>query len=302
MTLGEAAHQHAEGALDRLLLVALTLAVAAGYLLLAARRRHEPRGWSTWRTGAFLTGSALLVLALLPGLIPYGDDDFRGHMLQHLSIGMLAPLGLVLGAPVTLLLRSLPARHGRGIGRVLRSRPAHVIAHPVTALLLNLGGLAALYGTPLYGATGAHPVLHDLVHVHFLVAGYLFAWVIAGPDPAPRRPSVKARLVILGVAVAGHAIISQLLYAGLVVHVAVPAEQLHGGAVFMYYGGDITELLLAFALVVTWRPRRPTVARGAAGSPYDSGRPVVVTGRPPGAKGAGPTAASRRVAARSSEG
>jgi putative membrane protein len=262
MTLGEAAHQHAEGALDRLLLVALTLAVAAGYLLLAARRRHEPRGWSTWRTGAFLTGSALLVLALLPGLTPYGDEDFRGHMLQHLLIGMLGPLGLVLGAPVTLLLRSLPARHGRGIGRVLRSRPAHVLGHPVTALLLNLGGLAALYVTPLYAATGTHPVLHDLVHLHFLVAGYLFAWVIAGPDPAPRRPSVTARLVILGVAVAGHAVLSQLLYAGILVQVAVPAEQLRGGAVFMYYGGDIAELLLAFALMTTWRPRRPTDAHG----------------------------------------
>jgi putative membrane protein len=182
-------------------------------------------------------------------------------MVQHLLIGMLAPLGLVLGAPVTLLLRSLPARHGRVIGRMLRSPPAHVLGHPVTALLLNFGGLAALYCTPLYAAAGTHPVLHDAVHVHFLLAGYLFAWVIAGPDPAPRRPSVKARLVILGVAVAGHAILSQLLYAGILVQVAVPVEQLHGGAVLMYYGGDIAELLLALALVTTWRPRRPTAAR-----------------------------------------
>jgi putative membrane protein len=279
MTLGEAVHQHAEGALDGLLPVALTLAVAAGYLLLAARRRREPRGWNTWRTAAFLTGSALLVLSLLSGLLPYGDEDFRGHMLQHLLIGMLAPLGLVLGAPVTLLLRSLPARHGRVIGRVLRSRPAHVLGHPVTALLLNLGGLAALYFTPLYGATGTHPVLHDLVHLHFLVAGYLFAWVIAGPDPAPRRPSVTARLVILGVAIAGHAILSQLLYAGILVQVPVPAEQLRAGAVFMYYGGDIAELLLAFALVTSWRPRRPAAPSGpraavtdGSGGPGPAGR------------------------------
>jgi putative membrane protein len=285
MTLGEAAHQHADGALDGLLPVALTVTVAAGYLLLAARLRHEPRSWSAWRTAAFLTGTGLLVLALLPGLLPYGDEDFRGHMLQHLLIGMLAPLGLALGAPVTVLLRSLPTRHGRLIGRVLRSRPAHVLGHPVTALLLNLGGLAALYFTPVYAATGAHPLLHDLVHMHFLVAGYLFAWVIAGPDPAPRRPSVRARLVILGVAVAGHAILSQLLYAGILVHVAVPAEQLQGGAVFMYYGGDIAELLLAFALVTTWRPRRPT----APGCP----RTAVADG----SSGQGPTRTAHRTPA-----
>lgn len=101
MTLAEA-HQHSETDLDGLLPVVLTLAVAASYLSLAARRRREPRGWSTWRTAAFATGSVLLVLALFPGLNPYGDEGFRGHMLQHLLIGMLAPLGLVLGAPLTL--------------------------------------------------------------------------------------------------------------------------------------------------------------------------------------------------------
>lgn len=99
-------------------------------------------------------------------------------------------------------------------------------------------------------------MLHDLVHVHFLVAGYLLAWVIAGPDRPPRRPSVKAWLVIFGVAIAGHTILSQLLYAGNLVHLPVPADQLRGGAVLMYYGGDIAELLLAFALVTAWRPRR----------------------------------------------
>jgi putative membrane protein len=285
MTLGEAAHQHAEGALDGLLPVALAVTVGAGYLVLAARLRHEPRGWSARRTAAFLTGTGLLVLALLPGLLPYGDEDFRGHMLQHLLIGMLAPLGLAMGAPVTLLLRSLPTRHGRLVGRVLRSRPAHVLGHPVTALLLTVGGVAALYCTPLYAATGAHPLLHDLVHVHFLVAGYLFAWVIAGPDPAPRRPSVRARLVVLGVAVAGHAILSQLLYAGIVGPVAVPAEQLQGGAVLMYYGGDIAELLLAFALVTSWRPRRSTAP----------GRPRMAVAD--GSSGQGPAGAALRIPA-----
>jgi putative membrane protein len=69
----------------------------------------------------------------------------------------------------------------------------------VTALILNVGGLAVLYFTPLYAAAAQTPALHWVIHAHFLLAGYLFAWVIAGPDPAPRRPSVPARLVILGI-------------------------------------------------------------------------------------------------------
>ena len=239
------------------LLALAVLAVAGGYLLLAAQRRREPRGWSGWRTTSFFAGCALLLAALVPQLAPFPAGDFRGHMHQHLLIGMYAPLGLVLGAPITLLLRSVPRRHGRRIGRILRSRPAHLVANPFTALTLNLGGLAALYFTPLYTATTTSPALHALVHAHVLAAGYLFAWVIAGPDPAPRRPSVPARLVVLGIAITGHAVLAQLLYAGAFTRLPVPTDQRRGAGDLMYYGGDIAELLLAFALVTTWRPRRP---------------------------------------------
>lgn len=258
MTPGHEAHAHGVGGLETLLPLAVLTIAAASYLVLARRRRREPRGWSDWRTASFLIGAALLALALTPQMSPFPAGDFRGHMHQHLLIGMYAPLGLVLGAPITLLLRSISPRHGRLIGSALRSRPAHLIANPIAALALNLGGLAALYFTPLYDAATTSPVLHHLVHAHFLAAGYLFAWVIAGPDPAPRRPSVPARLVVLGVAIAGHAVLAQLLYAGAFVQVSVPANQLRAGGDLMYYGGDIGELLLALALLTTWRPRGTT--------------------------------------------
>ena len=70
---------------------------------------------------SFLAGAGLLVIGLLPQMSPWPAGDFRTHMLQHLLIGMLAPLGLVLGAPVTLLLRSIPRPAGRVVGRLLRS-------------------------------------------------------------------------------------------------------------------------------------------------------------------------------------
>jgi len=236
----------------------VVLLVGLGYVVLAARASRDGRGWSAWRTASFLGGIVLLAVALRPEPLLFPHGDFRGHMLQHLVIGMYAPLALVLGAPVTLLLRSVPARHGRLVGRVLRSTPVRVLAHPVTALALTIGGLAALYLTPLYVAASHHPLLHHAVHVHFFVAGYLFAYAIAGPDPAPHRPSVPARLVVLGVAIAAHSILAQLIYAGALVQIPAPAAQLRGAADLMYYGGDVAELLLALALVSTWRPaRRP---------------------------------------------
>ncbi|WP_247746979.1 cytochrome c oxidase assembly protein, partial [Streptomyces oryzae] len=72
--------------------------------------------------------------------------------------------------------------------------------------LLNTGSLAVLYCTPVYALAAAYPAGHWLLRAHFLAAGCLFAWVVAGPDPAPARPGVPARLVLLGAAIAGHAI------------------------------------------------------------------------------------------------
>lgn len=243
------------------------LLIAGTYLFLvhAAARRTPGRNWSwkRWRTGSFVTGCALLAVALLPPLAPFAQHDFRGHMLQHVIVGMYAPLALVLGAPVTVLLRALPTTPARRITAVLRTRPVRLVAHPAAALMLSTGTLAVLYFTPLYNAVMREPALHWLMHAHFLLAGCLFAWVVAGPDPAPTRPGVPARLVILGVAVAAHATISQLIYGGFLIDVHAPIAQVRGGAQIMYYGGDLAELLLAAALVATWRPA--SAAHNAAG-------------------------------------
>ncbi|RCG22377.1 cytochrome c oxidase assembly protein [Streptomyces reniochalinae] len=247
-----------------MLLPALAALVPAlGYLLLVRRahRRGPRREWSAWRSASFLAGCGLVAAAVLPPLAPWAHGDFRGHMAQHLLIGMYAPVALVLGAPVTLLLRTLPGARARTLTSLLRSRPVRVLTHPVTALLLNTGSLAVLYCTPLYGAATAQPWGHWLLHLHFLAAGCLFAWVVAGPDPAPARPEVPARLVLLGAAIAGHAVLSQLMYGGFLIDIPAPVGQVRGGAELMYYGGDIAELLLAGAVVATWRPGRAGPAR-----------------------------------------
>lgn len=237
----------------------LLAAATGGYLTLAARHRRRGRRWSRWRTASFLTGAGLLAVAMLA---PAGHTGgFHTHMAQHLLVGMYAPLALVLAAPITLLLASLPAHQARRLTRQLRSRPVRALANPVTALVLNVGGLFALYCTPLYQATTTSTALHHLIHAHFLAAGFLFAWVIAGPDPAPHRPGVPARLVVLGVSIAAHAVLAQLIYAGVLVQIAVPAPERRAAGDLMYYGGDTAELLLALALLATWRPTRHRRAR-----------------------------------------
>ncbi|MCZ4124591.1 cytochrome c oxidase assembly protein [Streptomyces sp. H39-S7] len=255
-------HHHVSGGglLGAVLTVLLLLVAASAYLLAVrrARRRNPARGWSGRRTASFLTGLGLLGVALLPPLGSSAHTDFRGHMAQHMLIGMYAPPALVLAAPVTLLLRTLPPAGGRRITSALRSLPARMLSHPAVALLLSTGTLGLLYCTPLYNTAMDHPTGHWLMQAHFLASGCLFAYVIAGPDPAPARPGVRTRLVYLGFAIAAHALIAQAMYGGYFVDIHAPIDQVQRGAEIMYYGGDIAELLLAGALVATWRPERRT--------------------------------------------
>src|SRR5690606_20506512 len=131
--------------------------------------------WPAARTLSFVAGAVLLAVGLAPQLLPFAVGDFRNHMLQHLLIGMVAPLALVLGAPVTLLYRSLGRRGGRLLSRLLGCGYVRLVSQPAAALVLSVGGMLLLYATPLYAASLESRGLHAAVHAHFLLAGYLFA-------------------------------------------------------------------------------------------------------------------------------
>ena len=187
-------------------------------------------------------------------------------MLQHLLLGMFAPLALVMGAPVTLLLRSVPACHGRFIASILRRRPVIVLTHPAIAFLLDIGGMYVLYLTPLFAISMSNGPVHVLVHVHFVVSGYLFAWAIAGPDPAPCRPGMPVRLAILFIATAAHASLGKIMYGyGFPRGIGTSAAEMESAAQWMYYGGDVAELLLIVAFFAGWfRVRRERAGERSA--------------------------------------
>lgn len=166
--------------------------LAVGYLagLIVVHRRGDR--WPVGRTVWWMLGVASLELMTATGFDGYGMDFFSVHMVQHMVIGMLTPILLMLGAPVTLLLRSLPATGGRRSPRhlllmFLHSRFAAFIANPVVTVLLFLFSLYALYFTPLFDWLMSTWWGHNLMLLHFLVIGCLYFWGILGVDPSPRR-------------------------------------------------------------------------------------------------------------------
>ncbi|MEU8347943.1 cytochrome c oxidase assembly protein [Spirillospora sp. NPDC048832] len=230
------------------------------YVSAAANTRSTSRPWSSWRTTFWIAGCAVVAVAASPLLAEHGD--LRSHMVQHILLGMIAPLGLVLGRPMSLLLRTASPPARRGISKVLRSSPLRVLGHPVTAALLSAGGLYAVLLTPLYAAAGDHPILHLGVQLHYLAAGSLFTFSVVAADPVPHRPGPAFRVLVVFLAAAAHAVLAKYLYAHaatLPLSAQHAPEAIRDCAQVMYYGGDIAELLLATAFFAMWYKRRPRV-------------------------------------------
>src|SRR5262245_33848182 len=274
-------------------------APAAGLVLPAALyllgvRRLGARGvrWPVRRSALLLLGLATIGLAVLSPVMAE-DERFDVHALQHLLLGMAAPIFLMLSAPLTLLLRALPTAYRAPLARLLHSRLLRLVAHPVTTALLAVGSLYPLYFTGLYQATLDHPTLHELVHLHFIAAGYLFAWSIAGVDPLSRRPSVSVRGTVLTVAMAAHGTLAKLLYVhGPLVAAGsgVPVAERQAAGLVMWYGGDAVDLVLLLLFFSQWyvaggrrlrrqRPARTSVLPGGSLSCW-ADREAGTRGRP----------------------
>lgn len=199
---------------DALMMAILILAVAL-YIkgVMVLKKRGD--SWPIGRTIAFASGITLIDFATSGGLGVYALFSFEYHMVAHMLLGMIAPIGLVLGAPITLALRTLPqGREGQERGvrafalTVLHSRYSVILTNPITALALFDGSLFVLYFTDLFGTLMQNHAGHLFMSIHFILAGFLFFNVIIGIDPNPRKYPHIVRIVILFGAMSLHAFFS----------------------------------------------------------------------------------------------
>lgn len=197
------------------LMIAILIVVTALYIkgVIVLKKRGD--SWPVGRTVAFAIGIALIDFATSGGLGVYALFSFEYHMIAHMLLGMIAPIGLVLGAPITLALRTLPqSRDGQERGvrtlalSVLHSRYSKVLTNPITALALFDGSLFVLYFTDLFGTLMQNHAGHILMNIHFILVGFLFFNVIIGIDPNPKRYPHILRIVILFGAMSLHAFFS----------------------------------------------------------------------------------------------
>ena len=257
------------------------LLLAALYLAGVVRLRRRGDRWPVGRTVSWLAGCVALVFATGSGIRAYGSAMFSIHMVEHMTLNMFVPVLLVLGAPVTLALRVLPsAAPGAPPGprewivRAVHSPFTAFLSNPITAFVLFVGSLYAVYFTPLFDTLVQYHWGHELMSVHFLITGYLFYWGIIGVDPGPRRLPFIGRLALLFATMPFHAFFGIAMmtkttavggdyYATMALPwISDLTDDQHLGGAIAWGASEVPLVMVVIALVTQWaRQDRRTSAR-----------------------------------------
>ena len=194
------------------------------------RRRVEHAPWT--RAALFAAGLTLLVLPLVSPLDEAGDERLlSAHMLQHVLIGDAAAALLVVAVRGPLVFFLLPPALLRPLAafRPLRAFLSLLLLPLVT---LGLWGAAILvwHVPSVYDYAAAHPFVHDLEHLTFVVTGVL-AWTqLVDPARHERLRRPQRILFALAMLVLAQPVVDLLLFSSepRYERYANPAHELFG--------------------------------------------------------------------------
>jgi putative membrane protein len=223
-------------------------AAAAALVYLVGVGRIRGR-WPLRLTLSFLGGLGVVVVALESGIDTFDDRLLSVHMVQHMLLLLVAPLLLLGGRPLLLALRAAPRSRRRALVAALdRLRP---VTGPIPCLAAFTVIVLGAHVPAFYDATLAHPLLHQLEHLLFVIAGLLLWWPLLDGDPvATRRLGGLGRLVYILAAMAPMGVVGAYLNravtvvyapygpAAHVLGISALNDQAQAGAI-MWVAGDV---------------------------------------------------------------
>lgn len=166
-------------------LIVATVAV----VLYAARASALGSRLPRWRALCFLAGIVVLTVSSASPIDPIGEDGmFWVHMLQHVLIGDLAALLIVLGVTGPILQPLLQMKWVQHLRR---------LTHPVVAFIVWTVLLVGWHIPVMYEAALRNEFVHALEHISFLTAGIIMWAPILESLPAPEWFGTGAKLIYL---------------------------------------------------------------------------------------------------------
>jgi putative membrane protein len=193
-----AGHPHVAWLSDPAVLAPLAL-MAGIYVWRFRQARHEAggRGAGPLQAAAFAGAMIALLAALVSPIDGLGEHYlFSAHMVQHVLLGDIAPLLLLLA--LSRVIMRPATRRLTGVERALGP-----FASPVAAIALWLGVMYLWHVPALYDAAVEHAPVHLLEHVSFFAAGIALWWPLIQPVPMRRRLTGLQPLAYIAAAKAG---------------------------------------------------------------------------------------------------
>jgi putative membrane protein len=251
--------------------VALLAGYGVPYGLRVRTLRQRGRPVPGWRVACFGIALVALAAAVSPPVDVAADERLSVHMLEHVVIGDLAPLLVVLGLTGPLLVPVL---------RLPLFARARNLSHPVVAFVLWALDLYAWHMPFAYQGALRHDPVHVLQHACFFLAGANLWFALLGPLPKPAWFGNGARLVyVLAVGLVGSALAYSFALAGVVFYPYYGdalGDQSAAGGVMLVEQSVVIVALLGWLL---WRALRDAEQRQrlrelaqAAGVPLDERR------------------------------
>ncbi len=192
-------------------LLALTAIGAYAWGML---RVHRTGGrWPAWRFLFWVAGWGLTLYLATSGLWMYSTAAYSWHMLVHMTVNMMVPVLCVLGAPFTLIdAASRPRTSGELPGPrellagLAANRFVRFLLSPPVIWVNYVSSLFLVYFTPLFAWLMRYHWAHQLMLLHFMVAGYLFFSLLVGPDRHPWQLPYLVKFALLVSIMPFHAI------------------------------------------------------------------------------------------------
>jgi putative membrane protein len=200
----------------------LPLLIASGlYAKRASTLAGKGRPVPLWRQLCFAAGVLTIVAALFSPIGHISEELVIAHMVEHLMLGDLATLLLVLGLTGPLLQPVLAIR----LFDRLRILAHPLVAFPLWALNFYVWHIPALYEAA-YGTAAMHVVEHSM----FIFFGCLMWMPVFGPLPTPQWFTAAWKVgYVIAVRFAGAILGNVLMWSGSVLYpIYAPGERYWG--------------------------------------------------------------------------
>lgn len=252
--MGVVAHV-GSGVFEPLQVAGLTL-FGAVYGIRAANLARDGRPVPAWRITAYFAGLFLILVAFISPVAHIGGELVLAHMIQHLVIGDIAALLIVLGLTRSVL---QPVMARRTFDRL------RVLTLPMIALPLWIANLFIWHVPVLYDAATTNELVHALQHSCFIGFGVLMWMPIVGPLPVPSWFGGGAQVGYTAIArLAGAGLGNILMWSGSTLYVSYAEGQAYWGLSAISDQGTAGVIMMTEGALVTLGVLAWTLLRWAA--------------------------------------